>query len=367
MSDVRARVIAAREQLAEMTALVCGACQQNCCHQGTMMGTHGLRRLHKGLLVDPELEPRLRRSLKQRAEEVAADLEVAEKVGHLLAQSRTGEADQEALAELRQRLAELRDFVEYMQSDFPLTADGMSRLLLYSAVRSNLLRCLRQFPGAEAALTTLCQGRGSFRFRGRKIAPPRCVFHLGTCLAEIWKPIKCADFFCTSEPNLLARCRTEMGFDDFVLANIRPSNAGFVRRLVKLETDLGQAFWEPKVIVGPEEGWETFVDEMLALLRQERQIQLRREPGRFMKATNEILDQISALPEGQSLVYTAQSVDGAALYELAVALERARSAQWHGGLLLFARELSPHSFMPHPLWEDEMISQPLGGLEIYLA
>jgi hypothetical protein len=111
-----------------------------------MMGTHGLRRLHKGLLVDPELEPRLRRALKQRAEEVAADLAVAEKVGHLLTQSRTSPEDQEALAELRKRLAELRDFVEYMQSDFPLTCEGMSRLLLYSAVRSNLLRSMREYP-----------------------------------------------------------------------------------------------------------------------------------------------------------------------------------------------------------------------------
>jgi hypothetical protein len=158
-----------------------------------------------------------------------------------------------------------------------------------------------------------------------------------------------------------------MSFDDFVLANIRPSDTEFVRRLVKLETELGELFWEPKVIIGPTSGWEAFVDDILALLRQQRQFQLRREQGRFMKATNEILGQIEALPEGQSLVYTAESVDGAALYELAVALERARSAQWHGGLLLFARELSDHSFMPHPLWEDEMISQPLGGLEIYLV
>jgi len=66
-------------------------------------------------------------------------------------------------------------------------------------------------------------------------------------------------------------------------------------------------------------------------------------------------------------VYTCTTIDGAALYELAVALEQARSTDWHGGLLVFAHELAEHSFMPHPLWQDEMISQPLGGLEIYLV
>lgn len=367
MSSLRERVVTARRQLAELTLEVCAGCAQNCCHQGTMMGTQGLRRLHKGLLLDPSFAPRLRQGLHQRAEEVAHDLQIAEKVVHLLHEARLTGEDDGRVAELHKRLGEMRDYLQYMTSDFPLTADGMARLLLYSAVRSNLLRCLRQFPGGEAALTTLSQGRGSFRFRGRKMAPPRCIFHLDSCLAEQWKPIKCADFFCTSEPNLLARCREEMGFDQFVLANLRLADAEHLQALLGLENRLGQLYWEPKVVVGPEEGWEPFTESLLALLRSERQVQLRGEPGRFMKATNEILDQIAALPTAQNLVYTCASVDGAALYELAVALERARAADWHGGFVLLARQFSDHSFMPHPLWEDEMISQPLGGLEIYLV
>ena len=367
MSDLRERVLRAREKLAELTAQVCGSCQQNCCHQGTMMGTQGLRRLYKGLLLDPEFASRLREGLALRAEEVTRDLQVAEQVGSLLRASRPSDADEAGLEELRKRLAELRDFVEYLGSDFPLTAEGMSKLLLYSAVRSNLLRCLRQYPGGEAALTTLSQGSGSFRFRGRKMAPPRCIFHHESCLAEDWKPIKCADFFCTSDPNLLARCRIEMGFDQFVLANLRLSDTDAVRRLLQLENDLGAAFWEPKVVIGPPQDWPAFVERMTSLLRQERQLELRQEPGRFMKATNEILDEILALPEHRNLVYTCTSIDGAALYELAVALQRARGTDWHGGFLLLSHELTEHSFMPHPLWEDEMISQPLGGLEIHLV
>lgn len=370
MSDLRERVLAAREKLGDLTQEVCSHCPQNCCHQGTMMGTQGLRRLYKGLLLDPEFGVRLRQGLKLRAEEVAEDLQIGEKVASLLRHARLSgpdEADDDTGAELDKRLAEMRDFVEYMGSDFPLTSEGMSRLLLFSALRSNLLRCLREFPGAEAALTTLSQGKGSFKFRGRKMAPPRCIFHLGSCLAEQWKPIKCADFFCTSDPNLLARCRDEMGFDQFVLANIHLSSTEYVQRLVKLENDLGQMFWEPKVIIGPEQGWDEYVQSTVDLIRQERPVQLRSDPGRFMQATNEILDQINALPEGQNLAYTCASVDGAALYELAVALERARGADWHGGFVLFAHELSDQSFMPHPLWEDEMISQPLGGLQIFLV
>jgi hypothetical protein len=243
----------------------------------------------------------------------------------------------------------------------------MSRLLLYTAVRHNLLRCLRQFPGGEAALTTLSQGQGSFHFRKRKMAPPRCIFHHDACLAEGWKPIKCANFFCASDPNLLAILHDEMSFDEFVLAGIRLSDMDWVRRLLRLENELGKAYWEPKVIIGPEQGAEAFQGEIIALLRSVRPVQVRREPARFMRATNEILAEIAALPEDQNLVYTCDAIDGAALYELAVALEQARSDQWHGGLVVLARELAEHSFMPHPLWEDEMISQPLGGLEVYLV
>lgn len=367
MSDLRERVQLAHEKLARLTQEICGACRQNCCHQGTMMGSQGLRRLYKGLLMDPEFGGRLRRGLRLRREEVAQDLQVADKVAELLGAADLAEEDRERLPELQQPLEDLRQFVAYMDSDFPLTAEGMSRLLLYTAVRHNLLRCVREFPGGEAALTTLSQGQSSFRYRKRKMAPPRCILHHDACLAEAWKPIKCANFFCASDPNLLAVLHDQMGFDEFVLASLRLSDADTVRRLLRLENDLGKAYWEPKVILGPAEGAEAYHAELIALLRSARQVQVRREPGRFMRATNEILTEIAALPEDGNLVYTCAAIDGAALYELAVAAEQARSEAWHGGLVLLAQELVEHSFMPHPLWEDDMISQPLGGLEVYLV
>lgn len=332
-----------------------------------MMGTQGLRRLHKGLLLDPAFGQRLRQGLGLRAEEVRADLQVAEKVAVLLAETKLGEDDRERLGELQRRLDDLRDFVQYLNSDYPMTQEGMSRLLLYSAVRSNLLRCLRGFPGGEAALATLSRGVSSFKFRGRKLAPPRCIFHHDACLAEAWKPIKCASFFCASDPNLLARCRQEMTFDEFVLANVRLSDAECVKRLVGLENELGQVYWEPKVIIGPEANAAEFDEEIIGVVREARQVQVRRESGRFMKATREVLDEVGTLPEGQNVIHTCSSVDGAALYELAVAMDQARGAEWHGGFMLLTEELVEHSFLPHPLWEDEVISQPLGGLEIYLV
>lgn len=367
MNPLRERVQAAHDKLDRLVQNVCGACRQNCCHQGTMMGSQGLRRLHKGLLVDPEFGGRLRRGLRERHEEVARDLATAEKVAQLLAAANLTPDDRQLLPELDQRLADFRRFADYMGEDFPLTTEGMSRLQLYSAVRHNLLRCIRQFPGGEAALATLSQSSGSFRFRGRKMGPPRCIFHQDGCLAEQWKPLKCANFFCASEPNLLACAREVMTFDEFVLANVRLSTPETVRRQVQLESDLGQEYWEPKVIIGPDLDAAAYQDDLIGLVRVQRPAQLQREPGRFMRATNEILRDIEALRGTENLIYTCGSIDGAALYELAVALEQARGTEWHGGLMLLARELTERSFMPHPLWEDQMISQPLGGLEVYLV
>ncbi len=366
MGNLREKIQQAQEKLQRITRQVCGACMQNCCHQGTMMGSHGLRRLHKGLLMDPSLGARLRAGLRQRQEEIAYELQIAEKVADLLTQAHKDSPQQERLTELQRRLADLRSFVEYMGQDFPLTAEGMSRLLLYTAIRSNLLRSFRQFPGGEAALARLSQGRGSFRFRGRKMSPPRCIFHHEACLAEIWKPVKCANFFCASEPNLLACLQQEMSFDEFVLANIRLSEPAYLLRLIRLENQLGPQYWEPKVIIGPAEKAPAFHQEIIALLREDRSVHVEAEPNRFMRATNEILQELDGLLNQQNIVYTCATIDGVALYELGVALERARSSEWHGGLFVLAQELSPHSFMPHPLWEDATITQPLGGLEIYL-
>lgn len=368
MSDTKQRILAARDRLAAVVREICGACQDSCCHQGTMMGMQGLRRLARGIILEPGLSTRLRDGLAARTLELRHDLRVAEKVLDLLRVSSLEEEAREALPELQRRVDDLRRFVEYMESEFPLDVQGMTPLLHYSAVRHNLLRSLRRFTGAEAALSTLSRGQGSFAFRGRKMAPPRCIFHQDRCLAENWKPIKCASFFCTNEPNLLAHCRQTMSFDEFVLAAVRVVTTDFVRKLLALDTRLGPEYWEPKVIIGPEAGGPQFHEDLVALLTATRPpVKTKREEGRFMRATNEVLAEIRRLRANETLVYVCQSVDGAALYELAVAMDRARGQDWHGGLVLLAQQLAEHSFLAHPFWEDQMISQPLGGLEIYFC
>ncbi|NPV48423.1 MAG: hypothetical protein HPY69_15905 [Armatimonadetes bacterium] len=368
MSDTKQRILAARDRLDAVIREICGACHDSCCHQGTMMGVQGLRRLARGLTLEPDLATRLREGLAARTLELRHDLRVAEKVLDLLRASSLGAEAQDALPELQRRVDDLRRFVEYMETEFPLDVQGMTPLLHYSAIRHNLLRSLRRFPGAEAALSTLSRGQGSFAFRGRKLAPPRCIFHQDRCLAESWKPIKCASFFCTNEPNLLAHCRQAMSFDEFVLAAVRVVSTDFVRKLLALDTRLGSDYWEPKVIIGPEAGAVEFHEDLVALLTETRpRVKTQREEGRFMKSTNEVLADVRRLGAGETLVYVCQSVDGAALYELAVAMDRARGQDWHGGLVLLAQQLSEHSFLAHPLWEDQMISQPLGGLEVYFC
>jgi hypothetical protein len=366
MADLRSRIIAANARLEQLVQEVCGACQHSCCHQGTMMGSEGLRRLEKGLLLEPDLTKRLLAGLALRQQELQEDVAVARQVAGLLAAANLPEEDRERLPELQRLVTELENFTASLSLQPPLNPRELSHLLLYSAVRHNLLRCLRQFPGAEAALTTLAGGRGSFRFRGRKLAPPRCIFHQDRCLAEDFKPIKCANFYCTGEPNLLSRCREVMDFDEFVRANIRAVSPDYVRRLVQLESELGPDYWEPKVVIGPEGQSEALAAELVSALQQGRAaVTVHRTPGRFMKSTNEIMAELRGLKGATNLILLCQAVDGAALYELAVAFERARSGEWHGGLLLVADTLQEHSFLPHPMWDDEMYSQPLGGLEVY--
>lgn len=357
---------AAGERLAQLVQGVCGQCADSCCHQGTMMGVQGLRRLERGVTLEPGLALRLRVGLRQRREELAADLRVVERVADLLRATELPEEAREALPELERRVADLRHLVEYLATDFPLDVAGMTPLLHYTAVRHNLLRCLRVFPGAEAALSTLSRGQSSFAFRGRKQAPPRCIFHQDRCLAEDYKPVKCASFFCTNEPNLLAHCREALSFDEFVLAQTRVVGRQFPGAMLELESRLGQEYWEPMVILGPEEATVEYQESLITLLTRTRpRVKVQRENGRFMKATNEVLTEVLAAPADQTLIYAVRSVDGAALYELAVAMDRAHGQGWQGGFVLLANDLAEKSFMPHPLWEDQMISQPLAGLEAY--
>jgi hypothetical protein len=55
----------ATQKLQDTVDSICGACEYSCCETGTMVGSHGLRRLSKGLRLDPQLSDRLRQGLRQ--------------------------------------------------------------------------------------------------------------------------------------------------------------------------------------------------------------------------------------------------------------------------------------------------------------
>ena len=355
-------VSAARHKLDAIIERVCGACDYSCCHTGTMVGSHGVCRLYKGMRLDAGLDARVRAGLQVRADEMAADLDT---ILHVTEMLEIGFGDQMAgqLADLRALTAEWRDFSDFVASDFELTPHNLKRLTQFSAVRHNLLRQLREFPGAEAALAGMSAPGGSFHFRGRKLAPPRCLFHLDGCLLGRYRPVKCANFFCNGEPNLLAECHREVEFDEFVLANMYLEGFGFVEEMILLENDLGPDYWEPKVVFTTNEEQRARLIELGTARGVGTDVQ--QLPEGFYLSTGELLELITAAGRDATLVFAAGSVGGPALYELAVALGRAHNAAILGGFILIAERFAAPSFMPHPMWSDGMMSQPLGSLDIY--
>jgi len=361
-NELAEAVVSADRRLRGIVARVCGACGYSCCHTGTMVGSHGVRRLYKGTLLEAELAERVRQGLRERAKEMAADLATIEQVAEMLRISFGDEMGDE-LEQLERLTEEWRRFAEFVGSDFELSPENLMRLIQFSAVRHNLLRQLREFPGAEAALANFCAPGGSFRFRGRKLAPPRCIFHLDGCLLGRYKPIKCANFFCSGDPNLLEECQNDMYFDEFVLANMYAESFDFVKRAIGLENELGRAYWEPKIIftANPQQ-----TAELLELIRRrEGVVEVRHEAGSFFLSTGEVLELIGGHGRETTLVFTARSVGSPALYELAVALQQAHNDEVLGGFVLIAGDFDAASFMPHPMWSDRLMSQPLGSLEMY--
>lgn len=354
-----------RQQLLDVVERVCGACGKTCCHQGTMMGSTDLRRLHKGLQLDPRLRARLGAGLRQRGGELRTELEAMEQIARLLERADSGEKGAE-LELLRERLDEWRRFCDRLESPEEWTFEGLGLLLRFSAIRANVLRVLREFPGAVEALANHAALGGLLHAGGRRMAPPACLF-LGTegCLAEGWKPAKCANFFCAGEPNLLAEITAEMGFEDFVRANFRTMSPNEVLSYVELELALGREFLEPKVLIQPNAGLAEALDRLLRL--QFVAVESRREAGPFMWSTAEAYGRLCKLPPTVAYVVEADEVSGGGLYELAVALDRLRVEGTPPAFYLRAERLSESSFLPHPLWADQMMSQPLGFLDLIVV
>lgn len=362
MASLASTIREAEAQLQAVILRVCGACGNACCHQGTMMGSADARRLYKGLLLDARLAARVEAGLQERAAELREELTAVVQVAEVL-ESSAGPERRPQLEALRQRLQEWREFCDRLEQPGPITMVRLGDILRYSAIRSNALRALREFPGAVEALSAQASAHPSFRPNGRRMSAPRCLFHTTDgCLAGQWKPAKCANFFCAGEPNVLEAVAQEMPFDQFVRANFTVMTPDQVLRYVELELRLGREYVEPKIILEPNTALR---EALLAALRESFDaVEVREEGSSFMWSTGEAHTKLGALPPNVAYVVETDQIDGGALYELAVALDRLRVAGTPPAFYLLAKRLADRTFLDHPMWADRMMSQPLGFVDL---
>ncbi len=350
----------AAEKLDGIIDRVCGVCGNSCCRQGTMMGSRDLLRLHKGTLLEEGREQILREGLKRRATDLRVDLTALEQVAAQLPPKY-----QEQQKKIGVHLEAWRQFCDFLESDFEIGQKTFSYLQRFSAIRANALRVIQALPGGtETLIKVALQIGASFRLSGRRIAPPWCLFHAdGGCLAGRWKPVKCANFFCTSEPNVLAEIGKTMSFEEFVLGNFRVVTEEELLRAVEVELELGREYIAPKIVVGAA---DELIGQIQAALGSELEfVEVKREDSPFMLSSREAYILLDNIPEKMAYVRIHRSVDGGALYELAVSLDHLRI---EGKLLpfyLFADQLNPPTVLTHPLWADGVMTQPLGALDLY--
>ena len=360
--ELVARVREARERSDAIILRVCGACENKCCQQMTMMGTQDLRRLIREMRLDEPFERRVREGLREVADRLDADLHVLREVTELLAVSSGSDRPGE-LADLQRSVGEWADFVDWLRGDFAITQQEMRRLVMFSAVRSNALNALSRFPGGLGALVNLSGNKASFQFRGRRIAPPPCLFFLEAtgCICDQAKPAKCANFFCAGVPNLLEELRKSLGFDDFVLANMAPVEIGRILRMIELERDLGPQYIEPKIIIGASEDMIDRVAQRMGHSGETVHLKRIERPG--LRSAAEVEGELKAIPPGSGLIEVFPGIDGNTLYELALALDRIRLRDEHPSYVLCATNLMTTP-AAHPLWDDRMMAQPLGVLDL---
>ena len=183
-------------------------------------------------------------------------------------------------------------------------------------------------------------------------------------IAGLWKPAKCANFFCVGEPNVLREIARQMSVDEFVLGNFLAAPEQNVLEAITLERELGPEYVTPKIVVGASDDLVAEVTQLLELSYDAVEIKRRRD-AHFMLATAEAHTIFQALPEDMAYVLIHESVDSVALYELGVALDRLRAEGQALPVYLFAAEFRQPAVFSHPLWADEVMSQPLGALDLY--
>lgn len=328
------------------------------------MGSHDVLRLVKGLRIEAGLEEALRDGLRERLAELEADLATLKGIRGLLAARGVG--DPGALQPLDESIRQWDEFCELLRGPWSADAETIHQMLRFAAIRSMALRAVSAHPGAQAALSTLAKPGSSFVFRGRKLAPPRCLFHSMArgCLAGRWKPGKCANFFCSGDPNVLSELRATLSFDEFVLANFVVASPAEILRAVEAELALGPEYHEPKVLLCLGDA----APELRGLLKRHFSRLVEPDvPPEYMVSSNELEVQLSQLGPGEALVVACRSVGGAALYELAIALDQHRARGEAVAFYLLADGYSGAGALPHPLWGDSEMSQPLGVLDLYLC
>ena len=362
MTTIASSIRESAAQLESVILRVCGACGKACCHQGTMMGSADARRLYKGLQLEPAVAGRVEAGLQARAGELREELAAVAQVADILEDS-AGTERRPQLETLRARLQDWQDFCERLERPGPVTMDRLHDVLRFTAIRANALRALREFPGAVEALGARASAHPSFRANGRRMSAPRCLFHGEEgCLAGVWKPAKCANFYCAGEPNVLEAIAAELPFDDFVRANFTVMTPDQVLRYVETELRLGREFVEPKIVVGANTGLR---EALLAALRGSFDaVEVRAEGNTFMWSTGEAHVKLGALPPNVAYMVETDQIDGGALYELAVALDRLRIEGTAPAFYLLAKTLGAKTFLAHPMWADRMMSQPLGFLDL---
>ncbi|MCX7599009.1 MAG: hypothetical protein N2512_09110 [Armatimonadetes bacterium] len=363
MGDLCALAKVARQVLERVVSRVCGACERNCCHQGTMMGIQDLRRVVRGLRVDAELAERLRTGLKEKAFELEADVAAARQVLSLVKSSGLGDERAHCLAEAR--IADLEDLAKMLAAETPLDYPHLQRLLLHTALRHNLLRAFRSFPMGEGALARFGGPASSFKFRGSRLAPPRCIFHSLTlgCMAGKWKPAKCANFFCTADPSLLDAIREHMDFDDFVLANFEPATMDWILANLKAQAELGPSYHEPMVIVGMGKAQAEELRDRL----EAAAVETRMSPHPSVPFPPRVVEKVAAgVPAGTAELIRFRKLSGTDIYDLAIGLDRVRLRDAQRMLVFIAETLEVPSSPPHALWLENTIAQPVGYLECYV-
>lgn len=330
-----------------------------------MMGSHDLLRLIKGMLLEEGRQDKVRRGLQERAREMRADIATIRRVKELLTSSSL--ASPTDLAELECLLGEWESVATLMEGQFAPREENLHALVRFAGVRAVTLRLLARIPGGHGALANFASEGSSFRFRGRRLAPPRCVFHSadGGCLAGRWKPGKCANFFCAGEPNVLKELRARLSFDEFVLSSLCPVTAEQALQAVDLELRLGRKYIEPKILVGLNTRDWTLLEGRLgghfAHVLTPPPVE-----GRYLQSRTEIEGLLAPMHEDEALLVRCAEVDGAGLYELAIALDPHRQEGEAVAFYLVADTIATPSALAHPLWTDAEMSQPLGALDLYL-